>query len=330
MSNLNSSTRRDGAGAHSDRGRSASRPGEMPRSGWRDVALRVKDEIKEDRVGLTAAGVAFYGMLALFPALTALISVYGLVADPQQVQSQIESLTGALGGGAGDLISEQASSIAESSRAALTTGFAVSLLAALWSTSSGMHGLMQALTLAYDEHEDRGFLRRRAIALALTLGGIVFFALAIAIVVAIPVALEFVGLGTVGEWIVRIARWPIMAALMIVALAVVYRYAPDRDEPGWRWVNPGAVIATVLWLLASIAFSVYVSNFGNYNETYGALAGVIVLLLWLFLSAFVVLLGAEINSELEHQTRHDTTAGEQQPMGRRGAYVADHLGRSPD
>lgn len=310
------------------RGRHAEHPGEMPKEGWKDVLVRVKGEVKKDRVTLAAAGVAFYGMLALFPALTALISIYGLVADPAQVQQQIQSLTSGLGGEAGQLINEQAQTIASTESAALSVGFAVALLLALWSASTGMHGLMQALTLAYNEDETRGFLKRRAIAIALTLVAILLVAFAAAAIVVVPLLLGGLGLGTVGEWAVRILRWPLVALVFVVALAVIYRFAPNRDKPQWTWVTPGAVLATVLWILGSIGFSIYVQNLGNYNETYGALGSVIVLLLWLFLSAFIVLLGAELNSELEHQTAVDTTAGHPEPMGQRGAHVADHLAPS--
>jgi membrane protein len=310
-----------------DRGRTADRPREIPKPGWKDIAVRVKDEIRNDRVSLTSAGVAFYAMLALFPALTALVSLYGLVADPEQVQEQVDALTQFVPAGAGDIITNQAQAIAETGQGALTAGFVVSLVALLWTASSGMHGLVQALTLAYNEDESRGFVKRRAISLGLTLVGFVFFALAVAVVVAVPIVLGVVGLGAVGEWLVRILRWPLMGALLVLVLGMIYRYAPDRRTARKQWVTPGAVLATVLWVVASIGFSIYVANFGNYQETYGALGAVIVLLLWLFLSAFVVVVGAEVNAEMEHQTLRDSTEGGRQPMGRRGAQVADHVGK---
>lgn len=312
--------------AEDGHGRTADKPSDIPATGFKDVALRVKDEIKNDRVPLVSAGVAFYAMLALFPAITAVISLWGLVADPETVQEQIDAFAGTLEGGAGDLIAEQAQSIAQAGTGALSVGLAVSILAALWTASSGMHGLMQALTVANNEPETRGFVKRRAVALGLTLVAMVVVLIAIGVIVVVPVVMQAVGLGAAGEWIIRIARWPLMALVIVAVLAVVYRYGPDRDEPAWRWVSWGAVIATVLWVVGSIGFSIYVANFGDYNETYGALGAAIVLLLWLFLSAFIVILGAEVNSELEHQTAHDTTSGDEQPMGRREAQVADHVG----
>lgn len=309
-----------------DRGRSASSPREVPARGWKDVALRVKDEVKTDQVPLLAAGVAFYAMLALFPALIAVVSVYGLVADPADVQRQITSLTSALPESAASLIGDQLSSIVNSQSSSLSWGLALSLGGVLWSVSSGVQGLIKGLNVAYDEDESRGFVKLRGLALLLTLGAIVGAIAALGLIVVVPIVLRAVGLGAVGEWAVRIGRWPLLALLVAVGLAVVYRYGPDRDSPRWRWVGPGAAIATVLWILGSIGFSVYVNNFGSYNQTYGSLGAVIVLLLWLFLTSFVVLLGAEIDAELEHQTARDTTVGSERPLGRRDAYVADHVG----
>lgn len=308
------------------RGREADAPTEIPPRGWRDIALRVKEQVQEDSVSLLAAGVAFYGMLALFPAMAAFISLYGLMTSPAEAQQQLATLTATLPPQVGPLIRSQLESIVQSASTALTTGFVVSLLGLLWSASKGTQGLIRGLNIAYDERENRGFLRIRLLALALTLGGLIFTGVALAAVAVLPVILTNLGLGTVGEWTIRIVRWPLLALLLAVALAVVYRYGPNRDEPKWRWVSPGAAIALVLWLLGSFAFSIYINNFGNYNETYGAFGAIIILLLWLFLSSFVVLLGAEINAEIEHQTRVDTTEGAPRPMGRRDAYVADHLG----
>lgn len=309
-----------------DRGRGAERPSDIPTAGWRDIALRVKDEVRTDRVPLVAAGVAFYAMLALFPSLVAFVSVYGLVADPEQVTQQMEQAAEALPQEAASLIEEQLQSIVQAGDAALTTGFAVSLAAVLWTASSGVHGLMQALTVAYDESEDRGFVKRRAVALALTLFAMVVGLVVLGGVVLVPLVLGAVGLGAAGEWALRILRWPLLGVAVVAALAVIYRYAPDRDRPQWRWVSWGAVLATVLWVVGTLAFTFYVSNFGSYQETYGALGAVIILLLWLFVSAFVVVLGAEVDAEMEHQTAHDTTVGERQPMGQREARVADELG----
>lgn len=312
------------------RGRAADKPTEIPAKGWKDVAYRVKEEVKEDNVGLLAAGVAFFALLALFPALTAAVSIYGLVADPQTVQSQIQSLTETLPADAASLIGGQLEAVASSAGGALTFGFVTSLLAALWTASSGMQGLIKGVNAAYDEPDGRSFVKRRGLALLLTIGGIIFFGVAIAVIAVLPALLDGLGLGRVGQVLILVLRWPLLAALIAVALAVVYRYAPDRDEPRWAWVSAGAALATVLWVVGSIAFSIYVNNFGSYNETYGAIGAVIILLLWLFLSSFVVLVGAEVNAETEHQTAQDTTKGPREPLGQRDAYAADTIGEAKD
>ncbi|MBW3659393.1 MAG: YihY/virulence factor BrkB family protein, partial [Actinobacteria bacterium] len=289
--------------------------------------LRVKDEIKDDNVALMAGGVVFYAMLAIFPALIAAMTLWGLLADPATIQQQVASFTAGLPASAADIITEQVSEATSGTGGALGWGFAIGLVGALWTASSGMKGLMNATNSAYDEEETRGFLKLRGLALGLTFLGIVFMLFTLSLVAIVPAVLGTIGLGSVGETLVQWGRWPVLAVAVMAALSVLYRYAADRDEPKWRWTTPGAVIGTVIWLLASGAFALYVSVAGrsSYAETYGALAGVIILMLWLFLTAFSVLLGAEINAELEHQTRRDTTSGEPRPRGQRDAYVADHV-----
>jgi membrane protein len=189
---------------------------------------------------------------------------------------------------------------------------------------------MTAINLSYDEEETRRFVKQKAIALALTVGGIVFVLVALALVAGLPVALDHLGLGLIGRVVAQVLRWVLLVGVVIVSLAVVYRIAPDRDRPRFRWVSPGALVATLMWLLGSFAFSVYVSLFGHYNKVYGALAGVIVLMLWLYLSCYVVLLGAEINAESERQTVRDSTVGPPQPLGCRGAEAADTVASEAD
>ncbi|NIJ10989.1 membrane protein [Saccharomonospora amisosensis] len=316
---MNSGDRAEGG----KRGERARQPGDIPPRGWWQVVRRGAKSAKADNISILAAGVAFFGFLAIFPALIAALTIYGLVADPSQVASQAQRLTSALPSSAGQVISDQLTAATGAGGAALTVGLVIALLAALWSTSSGVSNLMTAINLAYDEDESRGFVRLRAVALVLTLLVIVFALLTLALVAAVPVVFDAVGLGTAGRVIGEIVRWVLLIALFTVALAVLYRIAPDRSPARWRWVSPGAVAATILWILGSVLFSLYVNFFGSYNETYGALAGVIVLMLWLYLSSYVVLLGAEINSESERQTASDTTTKEPLPQGRRGAFSAD-------
>jgi len=310
------------------RGREAGRPGEIPSRGWLDIARRVKGQIKEDRLSIIAAGVAFYGLLAVFPALVALVGIYGLVADPAQIEQQVRALSAVLPPQASEILMTQLHDLASTDRAALGIGAIAGLLLALWSASAAVRTLMEALNVAYDEEEGRGFISFYATAIILTLGGILGVIVAIGLVVALPAVLGVLGPGSVVEIIVSMVRWPILAALAIVGFAVLYRYGPSREQPRWRWVSAGAVTAVVLWVIGSALFSLYVTKFGNYNETYGAAGAVVILLMWFLLSSYAILIGAEINAEMERQTKKDTTTGGGKPMGKRGAYAADTVGES--
>lgn len=313
----------------SDRGRQAHSPRQLGWAGWKDVLWRVKRQIEVDHIPIIAAGLAFYAMLALFPTLIALLSIYGLVASAEQVSQQVSQLYGALPSGAAEVIDQQLSGIAGQS-GGLGWGAILGLVGALWAASTGTQALIKGVNLAYDEEEKRGFVKLRAVALLMTVGLILAIIVAVAAIVFVPIVLGYIGLGGAAETLIRIGRWPALAVLTAMGLAVVYRYAPDRREAKWRWVTWGSAIATVLWLVASLGFSWYVDNFGNYNEVYGSIGGVIVLLLWLYLSAFVVLLGAELDSELEAQTAKDSTVGPDRPMGERDAVKADNLGETLD
>ena len=316
----------------SDRPRSAGLPGEqaelptqIPPRGWWQVTRRAFAESQADHVPMLAGGVAFFAFLAIFPALIAGISLYGLVADPGQVARQVEGLAGTLPRETQPLVAQQLAAVVAGSNQALGLGFVISLLVALWSASSGTANLIQAVNIAYDEDETRGFVKLRGTALVLTLGAIVFVLVALTLVAVVPVALDALPLGSVGTVLAQLLRWVLLILVVVVALAVVYRLAPDRDSPRFRWASTGAVVAAALWIAGSVLFSLYVDNFGSYNRTYGALAGVVVLLLWLYLSSYVVLLGAEINAEAERQTRQDTTRGQPVPMGERRAVAADEV-----
>jgi membrane protein len=304
-------------------GAQAGSPQEIPPRGWWQIVRRAFKESSADNVSMLAGGVAFFGFLAIIPALIALVSLYGLVADPSQVAATLESVSSALPSSAASLVTDQINSVVNAGGGALTTGLVISILAALFSASSGTQNLMAAINIAYDETEGRGAVKLRALALALTAGAIVFVVVAIALVAVAPALLD--GLGPVGRVLGQVVRWVLLLVLVVVGLAVVYRVAPDRDAPRFRWVTPGSMVATVLWIVGSIVFSVYVNNFGSYNKTYGALAGVVVFLLWMYLTSYIVLLGAEINSESELQTERDTTKGPPQPMGVRGAAKADDV-----
>jgi membrane protein len=310
-----------------ERGRQAERPGDIPSRGWLDILKRVKDRIGRSRLSIISAGVAFYALMAIPPGLIALVSLYGLVFDPQQVGEQISSLSGVLPAEAADVLVKQLGEIASTDRTSLGVGSIAAILLALWSASSGMRTLMQALNVAYEEEEERGTIRFYATALGLTLGAVVAAIVALALVVALPAVLQFIGLGTIAENAVAYSRWVLLAALVLFGLAVVYRYGPSRSKPRWAWVSWGAAIAAILWIAGSALFSLYVSHFGNYNKTYGSMGALVILLTWFLLTAYIILLGGEINAEMERQTEKDTTEADQ-PLGRRGAEAADTVGES--
>lgn len=308
------------------RGRDAERPSQINRRGWWDVLVRVKEEVGEDNASLIAAGLALYALLAVFPGLAAAVSLYGLLASPDQVASQFQSIAGILPQQAADILRGAMQGIARKQSGALGFGAAAGIVIALWSARKGMVALMQATNIAYDEDESRGFFRQILVSLAFTLGAIIGFLLVLVLAVAVPVALQELGLPQILETALAVLRWLILWFLVVLGLAVVYRFAPDRDEPKWRWVTWGSAIAATLWIVGSVLFAFYVRNFGSYGATYGSVGGIVVLLLWFYLSGFIVILGAEINAEMEHQTKRDTTKGRPEPMGQRGAHVADSIG----
>jgi membrane protein len=315
--------------AHQDgaeRGREAEKPSEIPRKGWRDVAVRVKNEQSSDNLSIIAAGAAFYAMLAIVPALAAAVTLYGLVADPASIQQHLQAVADIIPPAAYEILQSQLSRIAQKAETALSIGLVVSLIAALWSANKGMKALITSLNIVYDEEENRGFFKLNLWSMLLTICAILFSLLALTAIVALPFIIDSLGLPEIISNVVVLLRWPLLALVGIVALALIYRYAPDRDRPRWQWVSWGSVLAAVMWIVASLLFSWYVSNFDSYNKTYGSMGTVVILMMWFFLSTYFLLLGGEINAEMEHQTRKDTTTGEARSMGQRGAYAADTLG----
>jgi membrane protein len=301
-------------------GGQADKPTEIPAKGWLQVAKRGWAEAKADQVPLLGAGVAFFGFLALFPAVIALVTLYGLFADPTTITTQVESLT-ALPGDVRQLIIDQ---INNQNRSALGWSAILAIALSLFSASGGINNLMTAVNVAYDEDDDRSPIKKRLIALALTLGAIVFIVIMLGLVAVVPALLQgLFGDSPLLRFLLSAARWILLVILVTAALAILYRVAPNRDAPKIRWVSVGAAIATLLWLIASIGFSIYVATFGNYAKTYGVFAGIIVLLFWLWITSYAVLLGAEINAEAEQQTATDTTHGPEQPLGQRNAVKAD-------
>jgi membrane protein len=311
-----------------ERGRDAERPSDIPARGWKDILWRVYNGLGEDRILMNAGGVTFYALLALFPAITALVSIYGLFSDPGQITNQLDMLYGILPGGGMTVIEEQLTRLAAQDSGSLTFGLVFGLLVSLWSANGGMKALFDALNVVYGQEERRSFLRLNAISLTFTLAMLCFAMIALAAIIAVPVILPALPdfLGTVINW----ARWPVMAVLIAVVLALIYRYGPNRDAPKLRWISWGSVLAAVGWLVFSAAYSFYAANFGTFNETYGSLGAAIGFMLWIWLSVTVILLGGKLNASIEHQTTRDTTGGEPKPLGQRGAYVADTVGPASD
>ena len=310
------------------RGREADTPEQIPPRGWRDVLLRVFWSISEDRILSTSGSVAFFALLAVFPAIAAVVSLYGLFADASTIGNHLSLLSGFLPGGVLQLVAEQITLIASQGNETLGTAFVVGLLVALGSANSGMAALFDALNVVYDEKEKRSLVRFYATTFLFTLAGIVFVIIAITGVVVLPLLLKFVGLATTTEWLLAILRWPILFVTLVVSLACIYRYGPSRRDARWRWVTWGSILGALLWITASLLFSWYVATFDSYNATYGSLGAGVGFMVWLWLSAVIVLLGGEINAGMEHQTARDTTEGGSKPLGSRGAMMADHVGEA--
>jgi len=311
-------------------GRNAHSPAGIGLRGWMDILWRVYGQIGTDRVLAVAAGVTFYALLAIFPAITALVSLYGLFADPATAQDHFAELAGLLPGDSLALIGDQMKRVASGDDVKLGFGFVLGLGIALWSANAGMKALFDALNIAYEETERRGFIALTLLTLGFTLCAIIFVLCAMALIVVLPLLFSAVGFsataGTVAAW----ARWPILFLGVCLGLCILYRYGPSRERAKWRWVTVGAVVAALVWMAASATFSWYVANFASYNETYGSLGAVIGFMTWLWISAIIVLVGGELNSEIEHQTAIDSTTGGALPLGQRGAEMADTVGEGRD
>jgi membrane protein len=320
------SKRADVTTDHDGRGRLAETPSEIPPRGWKDILLRVYSNISKHRILTLAAGMTYYSLLAIFPALAALVAMYGLFADPSAIASHLDELSGVLPGGALDVVREQLTRVASKGSQSLGLTFLIGLAVSLWSANAAMKSLVDTLNIVYGEEEKRGFVKLNAISLLFTIGGILFVVVALGAIVVVPVALKYIGLSETASLLLRLGRWPAMFVVLTLALGVIYRYGPSREAPRWRWITWGSAMAAILWLAISALFSWYVSSFGKFNETYGSLGAVIGFMTWLWISAIVVLLGAELDAEMEHQTARDTTTGAPKPIGTRGAQVADTVG----
>lgn len=313
------------------KGHAADTPWRMPFAAWKAVALRTWRESSEDNVGIVAAGVAFYGFLALVPLLGSLVLSYGLFAAPETVLRDVRNLTSVMPADAAKLIGEQLMQVVHTSDGKKGLGVFVALALALFGARNGAGAVVTALNIAYEEQEKRGFVRLNLVTLAIT-GVAVVVALFASVAMAAMASLEAL-LPTVPDVVVMAGRVLSYVALWLVSAALaaaLYRFGPSRRSARWVWLTPGSLLSAVGWLVLTVGFGFYVSSFGNYNATYGSLGAVVVLLTWLYLSSYILIFGAELNAELEHQTEQDTTAGTARPLGERAAWVADHVAEGPE
>jgi membrane protein len=314
------------AASEPGRGRQATAPWHIPWRGWKDIFVRAYASMNDDRLLAVAGGLVFFVLLAIFPTIVALVSLYALFADPKTIADHLSGLGGFLPPDSLNLLTEQLNRIASKSSGTLGIASIVSFLFALWSANSGTKAIFDGLNVAYEEKEKRGFVRLNLVAFAFTIGAIFFLLIAAAAVVVVPLIFAAIGLQGIFTTILSVLRWPLLFVLIGLGLAVLYRFGPSRREPKWRWLTPGSLAASLLWLIASGLLSFYLGHFANYNATYGSLGALIGFLMWLWITFIVILLGAELDAETEHQTARDSTVGPEKPLGKRGAKMADTIG----
>lgn len=303
----------------------ANKPSQLPLSCWwlatRKAALRLADE----DFSLQCAGVAFYALMSLFPAIALSVTLYGLVIDVATLQTHLDTARPFLPAQVYDIVAARLEDLVGSSETALGVGLLIALAIVLWSSSRGTNSLICVIGNAYCEPNERSFLRSAFVSISITLGAILFASAAFFVIAAIPVLLKLLPLLAETEILVRLASWPAMACFSIAGIALLYRLAPNRRDARWIWILPGAAVTAVLWLVGSVAFSLYVENFGNYDATFGSIATIVVVMLWLYYSVLIVAFGAALNGQLELSTRQDSTVGPNRPMGERGAFAADNV-----
>jgi membrane protein len=300
-------------------------PFQLPWEGWKQILWRTYARINEDRLLAIAAGVVFFGLLAIFPAITALVSFYGLFANPSTIAANLQSLALMLPEGSFQIVQDQIARVLAKGSTELGATFMFGLVLAIWSANAGVKALIDALNVACGEREKRSFLQLNLLSLVFTIGGIAALLLMVAAVVAFPLVLDHVGLGPESKLIFSLARWPLLFVILWGALGLLYRFGPSREQPRWEWLNVVTLAAAFLWIVGSSLLSWYLSNFANYNATYGSLGAAIGLMMWMWMSAIIVLWGAELNSEIERQIAMDTTAKGPRPLGARDTAVADTL-----
>ena len=312
--------------AAANRGQSADKPTQIPMQGWKEILLRTWKEGGKDNIGIVAAGVAFYGFLALVPLLGAIVLTYGLFVEPQTVLRHAGSITSMIPGEGGQLIGEQLINVVQTSGGKKGLGLAIALAVAIWGARNAASSVITALNIAYEEEEKRGFIKVTLLAIGMTVGAVLLALLAGgAMTVLGYIQHLFPDMGPVGAVFWRIVTYLLLGAAAAAAAATLFRYGPSREKAKWTWLTPGSLMFAGVWILLTLGFGFYVSNFGNYGATYGSLSAIVVLLTWLYLSSYVLLFAAELNSEIEHQTAKDTTDAAEKPLGARGAWSADHV-----
>ena len=312
--------------AADDKGRSADKPTDIPAPGWKEILLRTWKEAGNDNIGIVAAGVAFYAFLALVPLLGATVLIYGLVAEPQTVLQHASSLTNMLPTDVAQLISEQLMTVVQTSGGKKGLGLAIALAISLWGARNAAGSVVTALNIAYEEEEKRGFIKTNLLAIAMTVGAVLLAIMAGGAIGMLGYLQHlFPDLGPVGAFFWRVLTYLLLGGVAAAAAATLFRYGPSREKATWSWLTPGSLAFAIAWIILTLAFGFYVSNFGNYGATYGSLSAIVVLLTWLYLSSYVLLFAAELNSEIEHQTEKDTTEVGDKPLGSRGAWSADHV-----
>lgn len=311
-----------------NRGRDASAPHRVPPKGWKDILLRTFRQVTEDRVTLIAAGATYYTLLALFPAITATVSIYGLFADPGTIAKHISLLSAVVPQGGLQIIEDQLDLLVEQGSPSLGVALVVSLVIALWSAGAGVRALFEAMNVTYQEAEERNFFVLTGVTLLFTLAILAAAIVMIGVVILVPAVLGLFGFGEGLEWLIRIGSYTLLAAVVFAGLCGLYRYGPSRHRARWRWVVPGALFSLTAILGVSMLYSWYTANFANYDATYGSLGALIGFLIWVWISLTVVIVGAELNSEIEHQTAEDSTVAPEKPLGERGATMADTIGKA--
>jgi membrane protein len=314
--------------AQHGRGRRSRNPLQIPWLGWKDILWRTYQRTNEDRLLAIAAGVVFFGLLAVFPAITALVSCYGLFANPSTIGANLQMLSLMLPDGSFQIVQDQIARVLMKGNTALGATFLFGLALAVWSANAGVKAVIDALNVVYEEREKRSFVRLNLISLMFTTGGIAALLLMVGAVVALPLLFGHIGLTPESRIVISLARWPLLLVILLIVLAVLYRFGPSRQPARWQWLSVGALVAALLWIAGSSLLSWYLSNFANYSATYGSLGAAIGLMMWMWMSAIIVLCGAELNSEIEHQTAIDSTTGHPKPIGDRGAVMADTVGEA--